>query len=90
MSDRTVADFIEWAVRRERDEGRPPSISNLKAQELAYLAESLYGYRSGDNLADTSFQAWNHGPVFSIAVQRAERQRERTPQPPHREIDDRS
>ncbi|QQU88418.1 DUF4065 domain-containing protein [Corynebacterium glucuronolyticum] len=64
MSDRTVADFIEWAVRRERDKGRPPSISNLKAQELAYLAESLYGYRSGDNLADTSFQAWNHGPVL--------------------------
>ena len=64
MSDRTIADFIEWAVRRELDEGRSPSISNLKAQKLAYLAESLYGYRSGDNLADTSFQAWNHGPVL--------------------------
>lgn len=33
--------FFSWATRRESNEGLPPSITNMKEQNLAYLAESL-------------------------------------------------
>lgn len=64
MSDNELMEIAQWAARRERDEGDAPSVTNMKAQKLAYLAESLYGYRTGDNLGETPFQAWEHGPVL--------------------------
>ena len=55
--------FLSWATRRESDEGLTPSITNMKAQKLAYLAESLYGHLENRDLSAGVFQAWDHGPA---------------------------
>ncbi|MFC3184347.1 type II toxin-antitoxin system antitoxin SocA domain-containing protein [Pseudoglutamicibacter albus] len=35
----------------------------MKAQKLAYLAESLYGHLESRDLSAGAFQAWEHGPA---------------------------
>ncbi|MCG7303866.1 DUF4065 domain-containing protein [Pseudoglutamicibacter albus] len=55
--------FISWTTRREADEALAPSITNMKAQKLAYLAESLYGHLESRDLSAGAFQAWEHGPA---------------------------
>ncbi len=40
------------------------NVTNLKLQKLLYMAQMIYmGENEGEKLVDTSFEAWDYGPV---------------------------
>lgn len=55
--------FTSWLTQRESLEGKAATITNMKAQKLGYLAESLFGYLGAGTLVTDRFEAWEHGPV---------------------------
>lgn len=55
--------FLASTTRPKSNEALPPSITNMKAQKLSYLAGGLYGHLENRDLSAGIFQAWNHRPA---------------------------
>ncbi len=45
-------------------------ITNLQLQKILYIAQMIYLGEQGERLVDTSFEAWDHGPVAPAIYKR--------------------